>query len=907
MAEVDVVAPAGAPPHDANLLGDLEALGARLERAARDGRPLDAFLLAAGINQITEDYLHATVHPFDDAASLLRESRSRGFRLAGSVAGGTGWTLRASRAAQPGERRARAWQRQTAALVDRLAAAALAPDGAPAELLDRCLQLVREIPSLPRGLRRAAVRLPACFHDFDQRPEDLEDLAQRFADRWTDRDSSLLVAGVRTSGSYLAPLIAAALRARGYRRVRTMTIRPGQPLLAHERALVRSVVRARGQVLLTDDPPVTGSSLVAAAAQLERLGVARRLVLLLAVEDELGRLPAAVASFDAVVLADREWNIETRLSAPYIRSGLAKLLEDELELRSIEPLPLPGAARRRAHRRALFRVRGVHPVDGSARQLDVLAAGAGLGYLGAHQLMVARALSAFAPRVLGVEDGVLFREWLPGHRRLRAGSDEFAAAAAAYVAARRQTLSVARDMSMAMRGQRPVWEVVALMLARAFGPAAPVMRLVLVNRAVRRLLPVERPSVVDGNMTREHWFTDDGDGRAVKVGLSDRSYGRLGLACFDASFDLAGAAVSPPDEQLAAQVRGAWLAQTGEHVEPERWLLYELAHLWGLVREDPAREADVRRGSARAAARYFADAFLADLEPSATGPLCALDIDGVLETDQLGFPTPTRASATALRALVAHGYRPVLATGRGIAEVQDRCRAYGLEAGVAEYGCAICLEGGNRTRGLVDPDSAAALARLRAVLIACPGVRLDPAFAHAIRAYRVAQDGRRRPLGVTEVAGCLEASGSACALRAIPGENQTDFIPATVDKGTGLRALCAALEAEGTLDPGSRIALAVGDTASDTPMLALASAAFVPAHAAPAVTAAGGRRVERPYQAGLYRAVGELLGHEPGTCRCCRVSPPTRQRDLLLDLLSIAEGGRGRLVRTALGLAWKLR
>ena len=908
MPDVGVLSTGGAAVNDANLQSDLEALGARLARAVRAGRRLDAFLLAAGINQIAEDHLHRSPYPFDETASLLRRSRLPAARWAGSVAAWTGWILRAVRAWRRAERRASAWQRRLAALVDQLATEVVAPGDAPAPLRDGCSRLVREIPSLPQGLRRAVVRLPACFHDFDQRPEDFEMLVGRFADRWPDREGSLLVAGVRTSGSYLAPLIAAALRARGYRRVHTMTARPGQALKAHERAVVRSVVRARGHVLLTDDPPVTGGSLAAAAAQLERLGAhPRMVVLLLAVEDEFGRLPAALQSFEAVVLTAREWNIRTRLRAEFVASALAKLFEDEFELRSLEPLPLPEADRRRAHQRALFRVRGVHLPDGSARQADVLAAGVGLGYFGDHRLVVARALSAFAPRILGVEDGVLFREWLPGERRVRAGSDEFASAAAAYVAARREILGVGRDISAEMRGQRPVWEVVALMLARAFGPAAPVMQVVLVNRAVRRLLPVMRPSVVDGSMTHGHWFRDQKDGRVVKVGLSDRSYWRLGLACFDASFDLAGASASLPDEELAAQMRTAWLAQTGEEIEPERWLLYELAHLWGVVRGDPAREAEARQASARAAARYFADAFLADLNPSGAGPLCALDIDGVLETDQLGFPTLTRASATALRALLAHGYRPVLVTGRGIAEVRDRCHAYGLEAGVAEYGSAMCLEGGRRTMGLVDQASAAALARLRAALSVRDGVRLDPAFAHALRAYRVADDGRRRPLGATEIAECLEVSGSAAAVRAIPGQNQTDFAPAAVDKGTGLRALVAALEAQGSLPPRSRIALAVGDTTSDTPMLALASAAFVPAHAAPAATRAGGRRVERPYQAGLSCAVRELLGHKPGSCPHCRVPPPTPERDLLLDLLSIAEDGRRGLALTALGLAWKLR
>jgi hydroxymethylpyrimidine pyrophosphatase-like HAD family hydrolase len=569
-------------------------------------------------------------------------------------------------------------------------------------------------------------------------------------------------------------------------------------------------------------------------------------------------------------------------------------------------VPLPAGARRRAHRRALFRVRGV-AADGAPRQFEVLAEATGVGYLGTHHVAVARALSAFAPRVLGFEDGVLYREWLPDHRRLPDSSDEFAAAVARYVATRRRTLRVARDVSAAMPGQRPVWEVVALILARGFAPAAPAMRAALVNRAVRRLLAVEHPSVVDGSMSRQHWFQGEEDGRVVKVSLSDRSYWRLGLTCFDASFDLAGAASGSSNGDLAAQVRDAWLTQTGEQVDPERWLLYELAHLWGLARRDPAREVEVRQASARAVARYFAGRFLADLDRPGTGPLCALDIDGVLEAGRLTFPTLTRASATALRALLTHGYRPVLATGRGIAEVRDRCRIYGLEGGVAEYGSAIYVARGDRSISLVDAESAAALSRLQAALRERAGASFDPGFRHALRAYNVRADGRPRPLDPGEAAACLDASDTATAVRAIPGENQTDFVPVAFDKGTGLRALIAALEASGGSESASALAMAVGDTAADAPMLALASAAFVPAHATHAAATTGARRVARPYQAGLHAAVGELLGHPPGSCRCCCVMPSTRESEVLVDLLSVSEdGARGFPLKT-LRLMWKLR
>jgi hydroxymethylpyrimidine pyrophosphatase-like HAD family hydrolase len=890
-----------------DLLNGLATLGTLLARAADEQWWLDAYLVAAGLNQIAEDHLHDAPYPLDDAASLLTRSGSRVGRLAGRGAGAGALAARRIAARRTGLRRTREWQRDVAALVDDLADVVVVGEARPAPALaHRCRRIALDIAELPVAVRQAVVRLPACFHDFDQRPEDLARLVERFTEDGADRDGPVLVAGVRTSGNYLAPLLAAGLRARGRHDTRVLTLRPGRPLLDAERALVRAVAPA-GHVLVTDDPPVTGSSLAAACAALERLGVPRSAtVLLLALQGESAHLPCSLAPYRAVTLAQDEWGLRSRLEPEAVRSELAALLEDELDIDGVEPVPLPGAARRR-HHRSLFSVRGRHVVDGTATELTVLASGVGLGYFGAHHLAVARALDAFGPRVLGLRDGVLYREWIAAERRMAADGDALPTSVAEYVAARRRALRVDRDRTVAMIGQRPVWEVAGLVLGGGFGRAAPVARVALVNRAARRLLRVTQPSVVDGNMTPDHWFTAAEDGQpALKVGLSDRTYWSLGLACCDPAFDLAGAGAFAADGTLAERVRMAWTHETGEGVDPERWLLYELAHLWGRLRADRANEAMVRHASARAAQRYFAGAFLGDVAVEGARTLCALDIDGVLESEQLGFPTLTRASATALRALIAHGYSPVAVSGRGLAEVRERCRAYGLAAGVAEYGSALCLDGGERVVTLVGADGHGALGRLRAALQERDGVHLDPAHVHALRAYRVGADSRRRPLDVEEVSECLHASGTAGAIEAIRGDSQTDLVASGIDKGTGLTALVDALAA-GHGDGRPEVVLAVGDTAADAPMLALARSAFVPAHASGAAMIAGARRVRRRYQPGLALAVAELLGHHPGGCPRCRVPRQTSDGQLLLDLLSISEDGRRGIAARTLQLAARLR
>jgi hydroxymethylpyrimidine pyrophosphatase-like HAD family hydrolase len=882
-----------------NLLNDLSALGALLEQAARAQCWLDAYLVAAGVNQIAADWLHDSPYRLDDARSLFARSGSRGGRLVGEITGASGRVGRLLAARREGFKRTREWQRKVDVLVGDLADVVMADRREPtATLAKRCVQLAGEIPSLPLEVRQAVVRLPASFHDFDQRPEDLGRLVDRFIRRSHERDRPLLVTGIRTSGSYLAPLIAAAFRERGHSATRVLTVRPGRALLGDERALVREIARD-GHLLITDDPPVTGSSVATTCAQLERLGVERTsIVLLLALQGESAQPPPALDAYEAVVLADVEWDIHSRLEPDTVRRELQVLLEGELEIESAERMALPTRATERGHRRALFRVRGRDAVDGTARELAVLASGVGLGYFGAHHLGVAQALREFTPRVLGLRSGVLYRLWLSAERRMDGDGTKLATGVAAYVATRRRALRVSRDATVAMVGQRPVWEVGGLLLGAGFARAAPVARVAIVERAVRRVLRVTEPSVVDGSMTPDHWFVGTGNGiPAVKVGLSDRTNWSLGLACCDAAFDLAGVGAFMFDGALAERVRTAWLQETGKEVDSERWLLYELAHLWGRSRADPTQEAQVRHASARAVQRYFARAFLADIDHLGAGALCALDVDGVLETGQLGFPTLTRASATALRALIAHGYSPVPVTGRSIEEVRERCRTYGLAGGVAEYGSALCLDGGERMISLVSTDGDAAVRRVRAALQQRDGVRLDPAFVHAARAYRVTRDGRRRPLGAADVKACLEVAETAGAVEVIQGEDQTDLVASGVDKGAGLLALVNALaDARGGRP---EIAMAVGDTAADAPMLALARCAVVPGHASAEALVAGAKRVRRPYQAGLALAVAQLLGHPPGGCARCRVPRQTAERQVLLDLLSVAEDGpRGLALRT---------
>jgi hydroxymethylpyrimidine pyrophosphatase-like HAD family hydrolase len=893
---------AGQPPPFPGLVMDFQTIADRLRDELRRGPTLDAFLLAAGLAQIADDHLHEPTYPLGSAARYLSGHDAPALRLAGAAAAAIDGAASAGRSRRASTRAMARWRSGLGTLLDALALAQVAGSGA-AGVLASPPGWTPAVDRLPLALREAVIRVPTCFAHFDQRPADIVSLAAGFADRWPDRARPLLVAGVRTSGGYLGPLCAARLRALGYRRVYTVTVRPGHRLAAPERARVRDVASDHGLALLVDDPPVTGGSVRDAAATLTRAGVAADSIVLVLAMFGSGELPPALAPFASVRLAGDEWAVEADLSPVAVTRALQAM--EGRDVLSVEPVAPPYPQPARGHRRALYRVAYDDAREPAER--TVLVEGVGLGYLGAHRLASPALVQRFSPPVLGMRDGLLYREWLPDDQRIRptAPGDEhaLAVALAEYVAQRRETLACPSDLSLRMAGEQPAWLIASQILAAGFGRGWPAARLLVTDRAVRRLLRVSSPSVVDGNTDLAQWF---GRGAAPaslrKADVGEDRFSNLTAQCFDAVYDLAGVAARADSPTLAGALRRALTELTGEEVGEERWLLYELVHLWGRERTQPGEAHDLGRARARAMQRYFAGVFLSDVTAADDGPLCALDIDGVLESHALGFPAMMPAAALALRTLLAHGYRPVPATGRSLDEVAERCRAYGLPGAVAEYGSVTFRACDGRVRSLVSEPEAAALDRLREALAALDGVVVDPDYRHCVRAFTI-RGGARAPVPECQLASALATAGAERSVRVIGGEAQTDFVAGAVDKGVGLRALARELGCE-AMRP---YALAIGDTASDLPFAEVAARACAPGHADPVLRRAGFEIMSRPYQAGLAQAVGRVVGHRPGGCPLCRPPADTPERAIACALLGVAERGRLGIVGRALELRWRAR
>jgi hypothetical protein len=206
----------------------------------------------------------------------------------------------------------------------------------------------------------------------------------------------------------------------------------------------------------------------------------------------------------------------------------------------------------------------------------------------------------------------------------------------------------------------------------------------------------------------------------------------------------------------------------------------------------------------------------------------------------------------------------------------------------------------------VAPSEQTELERLREVLRRMPATYLDDTHRHAVRALRLDDRGERRGLSDEMIAAALAEADVERSVHVVDGHFQTDFAPASVSKGTGLRALAGALRA--APEAGHPFAFAAGDDSPDIPMLELAARAFAPANASRSLRewASGSPHVHivrRREAAGLLEAVRSFLGHGPRRCRVC-APPQLSARTLLVTLpLGAADGPRRTRLRQAAALA----
>jgi hydroxymethylpyrimidine pyrophosphatase-like HAD family hydrolase len=889
----------------------------RLEETSADWQQAEVrtnvYLLACAVLNAVEDWLHVGAGLKPQGMALLP-----GCRLAVRAGRKLASPLRALR-----RRRLCRWRGEWAAALDEYLWAFVAEGPADRTTLSPCRTRLAAalVPELPAGLRQQTLRIPNAFHSQDLTHLDILTLGQKWVRAHPDRERSVVVVGLRTSGSYLAPLLAAFLRTEGYARVEWVTIRPKDGLAAWEADQLRQCARQGDVALIVDDPPGSGGTLADAVGMVRGTGFdPGRVVALLPVHPACREwktnLPASSLSRVSVLtLEPAEWHRQQVLNSGLVESRL----QDYFERRHYRAVRVTDSAAagqlnarvqqlndetRRSHLKRVFEVR-LETREGQEEVRYVLAKGVGWGWLGYQAFLAGDQLREFVPPLLGLRDGILYTEWLPQDAPAAGGDEDrepLIRSAASYVAARVRTLGLGKDPSAELTrdGQQKGFRLLYQALSRAY---ASSMAGALQEERIRRLLTRHAcpyPTLLDGKMRRAKWIRG---GRAFfKTDFEHHGLGKAELNVVDPAYDLADAILYLGlTESEEAQLVNHYLEQSGDTGVRDRLLLNKL--LAGTAARDEAlvnlsdprlshRHADYHQQYLDAwhflvvqTTRFCGEYCRRPSAPRWRSPLAVLDIDGVLDRWTFGFPTVTAAGVQALSLLHTHDFAVAVNTARSVGEVKEYCRAYGLAGGVAEYGSYLWDAVAGRGRVQVSPESLDQLAEVREALRRIPGMFLDDTNQYSIRAYVYEQD-RTRPLP-TLLPRQLLRSLKADRLRVQQNYSDTAIVAQEVDKGTGLLAL---LDWVGRPDWET---VAVGDTEPDLAMFRVARRSFAPAQISCRRLAEqlGCRVSAHACQSGLLDIVRSLVHPDGSRCPHCRSCerPWRGGQSLVLDLLEIAD------------------
>ncbi len=127
---------------------------------------------------------------------------------------------------------------------------------------------------LPQELLDDRVGIPSPFRRLDMTHHDVIALGERYVDRFPDRAQAILLVGLRTSGSYFAPLLRAFLANKGYASVSLLTLSPSKGPGRDEAKELRRYAEQGYTAVIVDDPPHTGGTILTAIEIARRAGFA---------------------------------------------------------------------------------------------------------------------------------------------------------------------------------------------------------------------------------------------------------------------------------------------------------------------------------------------------------------------------------------------------------------------------------------------------------------------------------------------------------------------------------------------------------------------------------------------------------------------------------------------------------
>jgi hydroxymethylpyrimidine pyrophosphatase-like HAD family hydrolase len=823
----------------------------------------------------------------------------------------------------PQKSRAAHWRKKWTSRVDAICEL-LTQTGKPAQQqLDELSKSIENsiATPLPKGLLHRRMQLPSGYRSQDLAHQDAFSLAELFTSSQQNRQSPLLLIGPRSMGAYFAPAAKAKLLQLGWTLVSWCTIRPKKGISPWEEPALQALHSPDVQVLVIDESPNTGNTFRLVVNLLRKMRVP----------------PSRISLLAALHPARPDWSLpvtEDTRGVKFVCLEANALHKNRLlELSTVQPLLASYfqdlgwddvqllQSRRTGQLNALLEE---HFQDGFQCRLKrvfdvrlaktgappvvkrVLAKSVGWGWLGYQAFFASNQLAGYVPAMLGLREGLLYMEWLERVEGDPCGPP--VKLLAAYVAARATTLHLKKDPTFAISPGYgwTGWSALIDSLRRAYGPVVGRLKVPALHRALAQYL-CRAPALIDGNMTPQDWVeTRDGP---CKVDYEHHNFGRAELYIADPASDLASTVfefrLSAKDEQ---ELISLYVQLSGDSAVTERILLWKVVHgVVGMERataalgvETPSESLVLSHQRLMLARNFLVhqmNLFSASLLPErfplrSMRRLIFLDLDGVFDSNVLGFPQTTTSGLIVLARLRNHGFSVILNTARSVTDVRQYCEAYGLQGGVAESGCIFVDALAHSEISLIEPGAAEQLSCCKTAIQSLPGVFVDPNYRTAVRAFRY-QGNRTQGLSEAEVREVLERAGLAL-LTFLPTHADTTIVPKDIGKGSGLLWAKKYLRFEG--EPVA----AIGDNDQDLDMFRAADLAFAPANSSKAVRefAATGKckLMRRSFQKGLLDAVAQVI-HPDGE-RCDKCDVQLKQADgcgaLFQRLMEVAERPRFR-------------
>jgi hypoxanthine phosphoribosyltransferase len=712
--------------------------------------------------------------------------------------------------------------------------------------------------NVPHKLATSRMKLNEGFRCQDLSYHDMFTLVERFLRDVSNKAGKFVIVGARTAGSYLAPLAKVYLERNGVKNVSWITVRPKLGLHERERMWLRKNLTGDVNVILADDYSNTGDTFRRLERLVESFGVSpKRITMLAPIHPHMPKkhIPSD-AQVRVITLTHDDLFRKEMMEPQNVESVLksCSLAEHAVSLSVLDDNETEVTNRKLwSHYGDSYQVRlkRVYKViikndDGIVVQKKILGKSVGLGWLGYHAYLAGVALKDFVPQVITLRHGVLFEEWLDGQVLTPDGvTDEVVQRMAAYLAQRTKSLSLNEDPKSVRPHLGWGWLEILAMLRQVYNNLLGYLKYDYLLERLKRLLH-QRHVLVDGRMRPDEWIeTRYG---LFKMDFEHHNFGEPELEVVDPAYDIAITSFEfSLDEGKELKLIAEYSSLSGDsETLGERIFLYKL--LYGTAESERMfhrlsgasprteklvfHERSVRSWNYRV---FSMNGFLGTLlntltkvvPPQCPKGLFFMDIDGVFDTETLGFPHTTPSGLIAVALLHSHGFRVIPDTGRGIEHLKNYCASYGLSAGIGEYGSVLYDNVRKVEIPLIDEPALNILELCRRKVSELDGVFIDPNYRYSVRAYRYGPNGICG-LGRDETRFVLEGIGLR-GVKIILKNSDTYFVSGTVDKG---KAIELYKEYSG-LPEGMTIA--VGDSLEDISMFESVSRAYAPVNCAPEI------------------------------------------------------------------------